>query len=51
MSTPATSPDPIYNDYLEDQVREDTHQWVPKQPGDSRSPCPALNTLANHGYL
>ncbi|KAI9441393.1 Cloroperoxidase [Lactarius indigo] len=32
-------------------VREDTHEWIPKQPGDVRSPCPALNTLANHGYL
>lgn len=20
-------------------------------PGDSRSPCPGLNALANHGYL
>ncbi|GLB33157.1 putative peroxidase, family 2 [Lyophyllum shimeji] len=27
------------------------HEWCPPQPGDSRSPCPALNTLANHGYL
>ncbi|KAG5640467.1 hypothetical protein DXG03_008553 [Asterophora parasitica] len=28
-----------------------THAWCPAQPGDSRSPCPALNTLANHGYI
>ncbi|KAI0260720.1 Cloroperoxidase [Gloeopeniophorella convolvens] len=28
-----------------------THDWCPKQPSDSRSPCPALNTLANHGFL
>jgi len=27
------------------------HEWRPKQPGQVRSPCPALNTLANHGYL
>jgi len=27
------------------------HAWCPPQPGDSRSPCPALNTLANHGYI
>ncbi|KAF8075740.1 Chloroperoxidase [Lyophyllum atratum] len=27
------------------------HEWCPPQKGDSRSPCPALNTLANHGYL
>ncbi|KAF8266211.1 Chloroperoxidase [Lactarius quietus] len=44
MST-STSPAPDV------QVREDSHKWIPKQPGDVRSPCPALNTLANHGYL
>ncbi|TFY57029.1 heme-thiolate peroxidase, partial [Rhodofomes roseus] len=27
------------------------HDYCPPQRGDSRSPCPALNTLANHGYL
>eukprot|EP00026_Physarum_polycephalum_P014794 Phypoly_transcript_15349.p1 GENE.Phypoly_transcript_15349~~Phypoly_transcript_15349.p1 ORF type:complete len:246 (-),score=38.72 Phypoly_transcript_15349:84-821(-) len=25
--------------------------WAPPGPNDSRGPCPALNTLANHGYL
>jgi len=25
--------------------------WVRPGPGDVRSPCPALNTLSNHGYL
>ncbi|EFY96347.1 peroxidase [Metarhizium robertsii] len=25
--------------------------WKAAGPGDSRSPCPMLNTLANHGYL
>lgn len=25
--------------------------WVAPGPGDARSPCPGLNTLANHGYL
>jgi len=25
--------------------------WSPAGPGDKRSPCPALNTLANHGYI
>lgn len=25
--------------------------WVAPGPSDSRSPCPMLNTLANHGYL
>lgn len=27
------------------------HPYVAPGPGDFRSPCPALNTLANHGYL
>ncbi|RUP44393.1 Chloroperoxidase [Jimgerdemannia flammicorona] len=27
------------------------HHFIPPGPGDSRSPCPALNALANHGYL
>ncbi|KAI0353521.1 Cloroperoxidase [Trametes cingulata] len=29
----------------------DDHPYCPATPGDSRSPCPALNALANHGYL
>jgi hypothetical protein len=29
----------------------DPHVWRPQQPGEVRSPCPALNTLANHSYL
>ncbi|KAI9453182.1 Cloroperoxidase [Russula earlei] len=32
-------------------VEHDSHEWHPPQAGDSRSPCPALNTLANHGFL
>ncbi|TRM68900.1 hypothetical protein BD626DRAFT_472311 [Schizophyllum amplum] len=27
------------------------HGYCPPQKGDSRSVCPALNTMANHGYL
>ncbi|CAG8482138.1 14804_t:CDS:2 [Acaulospora morrowiae] len=27
------------------------HEWQPAGPEDKRSPCPALNSLANHGYL
>ncbi|KAJ7252911.1 Cloroperoxidase [Mycena rebaudengoi] len=27
------------------------HKWVAPTSTDSRSPCPGLNTLANHGYL
>ncbi|KAF7884460.1 uncharacterized protein EAF02_004796 [Botrytis sinoallii] len=25
--------------------------WSPPGPGDVRSPCPAMNSLANHGFL
>ncbi|KAI0053624.1 Cloroperoxidase [Auriscalpium vulgare] len=28
-----------------------SHPFVPAAEGESRSPCPALNALANHGYL
>jgi len=27
------------------------HEYTRPRPKDSRSPCPALNALANHGYL
>ncbi|GJJ07982.1 hypothetical protein Clacol_002189 [Clathrus columnatus] len=29
----------------------DPHRFIPPTPGSSRAPCPALNALANHGYL
>ncbi|KAJ6533998.1 Cloroperoxidase [Mycena vulgaris] len=29
----------------------DNHQWIAPKATDLRSPCPGLNTLANHGYL
>ncbi|KAF7340859.1 hypothetical protein MSAN_02115400 [Mycena sanguinolenta] len=29
----------------------DYHQWISPTATDLRSPCPGLNTLANHGYL
>lgn len=29
----------------------DFGQWAPPGPGDVRGPCPALNTMANHGIL
>jgi hypothetical protein len=25
--------------------------WIAAGAGDSRGPCPMMNTLANHGYL
>ncbi|KAK1246486.1 hypothetical protein MKX08_000288 [Trichoderma sp. CBMAI-0020] len=27
------------------------YDWQPPGPEDSRGPCPALNSLANHGFL
>ncbi|KAK4163989.1 Cloroperoxidase [Cladorrhinum sp. PSN259] len=27
------------------------HHYIPATPADSRSPCPGLNALANHGFL
>ena len=27
------------------------HAFCPPQQGDSRAPCPAMNSMANHGYL
>ncbi|PMD53342.1 Cloroperoxidase [Hyaloscypha bicolor E] len=30
---------------------ENLHIWQPPNPTDRRSPCPMLNTLANHGFL
>ncbi|EEB97652.1 hypothetical protein MPER_02989, partial [Moniliophthora perniciosa FA553] len=29
----------------------DDHSWQAPGPNDLRSPCPGLNTLANHGFL
>ncbi|KAJ7099305.1 Cloroperoxidase [Mycena belliarum] len=28
-----------------------SHRWIAPKATDLRSPCPGLNTLANHGYL
>ena len=40
---------------LPGQLRRDdefkVQPWVAAGPGDSRGPCPMMNTLANHGYL
>ncbi|KZV87158.1 Cloroperoxidase [Exidia glandulosa HHB12029] len=34
-----------------DGSKLDVGVWAPPGPNDIRSPCPGLNTLANHGYL
>jgi len=49
MATP--TPEPHTHAKGTCPVVSNAHDWCPKQAGDSRSPCPALNTLANHGYL
>lgn len=35
----------------EEDAIDSLHQWLPPKKTDSRSPCPALNTAANHNYL
>ncbi|KAJ7579512.1 Chloroperoxidase [Mycena floridula] len=32
-------------------AKETAHVWIAPTSTDLRSPCPALNTLANHGFL
>ncbi|KAK1495353.1 hypothetical protein CCUS01_13486 [Colletotrichum cuscutae] len=32
-------------------VRRGSNDWFAPTPADRRSPCPMVNTLANHGYL
>ncbi|KIJ50355.1 hypothetical protein M422DRAFT_245620 [Sphaerobolus stellatus SS14] len=32
-------------------VNDAAHPFIPAGPNDIRGPCPALNTLASHGYL
>ena len=35
----------------EGEENYDVGTYIPPRPDDSRAPCPALNTMANHGYL
>jgi len=53
MSAP-TSPthhDDVSSDSDSPVVESTSHEWRPPQAEEARSPCPALNTLANHGFL
>ena len=34
-----------------DSAKKSNNNWSPVQPGEVRSPCPMLNTLANHELL
>ncbi|KAN0125905.1 heme-thiolate peroxidase [Russula decolorans] len=45
------SADSSSNQTTSPEVKQDSHEWSPQQPGEVRSPCPALNALANHNYL
>ncbi|KAI0068698.1 Cloroperoxidase [Artomyces pyxidatus] len=36
---------------MSNDALSNAHKFIPAAPGDSRSPCPALNALANHGHL
>ncbi|KAG5636396.1 hypothetical protein H0H81_008170 [Sphagnurus paluster] len=52
-STSIRAHEPLYSKY-ESQTRSMcacAFAFVPATPSASRSPCPALNTLANHGYI
>ncbi|KAF7981774.1 hypothetical protein HWV62_31849 [Athelia sp. TMB] len=53
MSAPAKCPASIAHTHLRGTcpVTGTSNEFCAPQPGDVRSPCPALNTLANHGYL
>lgn len=39
------------HNHKEQKCPNGRHGWCPPKEGDSRSVCPALNTMANHGYL
>ncbi|KAF8868524.1 heme-thiolate peroxidase [Gymnopilus junonius] len=47
---PPSPPGPLA-DQSAKLVNDAAHPYQPLRPGDQRGPCPALNTLASHGYL
>ncbi|KDR86159.1 hypothetical protein GALMADRAFT_52924 [Galerina marginata CBS 339.88] len=49
-SPPQPPPGPLADDSTK-LVNDAAHPHMPLKPGDIRGPCPALNTLASHGYL
>ena len=38
-------------DFIVDAHCPDPHRWIPPRIGNQRSPCPFVNTLANHGFI
>ncbi|TFK34359.1 Chloroperoxidase [Crucibulum laeve] len=51
MSLPQSHPAVHQHKGLSCPVSGKLHEYCPPQAGDSRSACPALNTMANHGYI
>ncbi|KAJ3569128.1 heme-thiolate peroxidase [Leucocoprinus birnbaumii] len=51
LSSMTDSPIDATPSSLPEKKSPDNHPYVQRGPSDSRSPCPALNTLANHGYI
>ncbi|KDR84365.1 hypothetical protein GALMADRAFT_54851 [Galerina marginata CBS 339.88] len=49
-SPPQKPPGPLADDSTK-LINDAAHPHLPLKPGDIRGPCPALNTLASHGYL
>eukprot|EP00531_Pseudo-nitzschia_arenysensis_P012336 CAMPEP_0116146974 /NCGR_PEP_ID=MMETSP0329-20121206/17475_1 /TAXON_ID=697910 /ORGANISM="Pseudo-nitzschia arenysensis, Strain B593" /LENGTH=394 /DNA_ID=CAMNT_0003642807 /DNA_START=38 /DNA_END=1222 /DNA_ORIENTATION=+ len=37
--------------FVVDAHCQNRNRWIPARQGDQRSPCPFLNTAANHGFL
>lgn len=50
VAPPQDPPGPL-EDTSAKLVYDDAHPWIAPGPNDMRGPCPALNTLASHGYL
>jgi hypothetical protein len=48
---PVTNLSFAVNKDADDSLHKDPHRFVAPCQNDLRSPCPALNTLANHSYL
>lgn len=44
-------PTPLPDGNTLKQIPDAAHPYKAPGPGDTRGPCPAMNTLANHGYI
>ncbi|KAJ7586037.1 Peroxidase, family 2-domain-containing protein [Mycena floridula] len=41
----------VFTSLFHEGYGKEMHQWRAPGPNDLRSPCPAMNTMANHGYI